>query len=592
VAAAQAVVREAHLSISPIRRRTGTPTGDFVPHLHPVLRRVYAARGLTSGQELELGLDRLLPVSTLDGLEPAVAILLRHFERRSCILVVGDFDADGATSTALVLRGLRGLGHDNVSYLVPNRFRFGYGLTPEIVALAAERQPALIITVDNGISSHLGVAEAARRGIEVLITDHHLPPAELPAAAAIVNPNLSGSRFGSRALAGVGVAFYLMAAVARARRDHAPVFNVAQLLDLVALGTIADLVPLDHNNRILIAQGMKRVRAGRCVPGITALLEQAQRTQPRLVAQDFAFAVAPRLNAAGRLDDMSLGIECLLTDDAAEARRLAIRLSELNQERREIEERMQAEALAAVAQVNLEAAGESPPALCLYHESWHQGVVGLVAARVKDRVHRPVVALARAEDGTLRGSARSVPGVHIRDVLETIAIRHPGLIERFGGHAMAAGLTLDRQRLDEFAGLFVQEVRAWLDPDALGFIDTDGELTPEEMTLATALELRDAGPWGQSFPEPAFDGEFVVLESRTVGERHLKLRVRPTASGEVFDAIAFGFVGPQRVGEIPQGQARLAYRLDVNEYLGTRRLQLVVEHIESCVLPLRPVSIQ
>lgn len=563
-----------------------------MPHLHPVLRRVYAARGLTSGQELELGLDRLLPVSTLEGLEDAVAILMQHLERRSHILVVGDFDADGATSTALVLRSLRALGHENAGYLVPNRFRFGYGLTPEIVALAAEREPALIITVDNGISSHQGVAEAARRGIEVLITDHHLPPAELPAAAAIVNPNLPGSRFGSHALAGVGVAFYLMAALARARRGHAPPFNVAQLLDLVALGTIADLVPLDHNNRILIAQGMKRVRAGRCVPGIVALLEQAERTQPRLVAQDFAFAVAPRLNAAGRLDDMSLGVECLLTDDAAEARRLANRLSELNQERREIEQRMQAEALAAVAQLNLEAAGECPAALCLYHESWHQGVVGLVASRVKDRVHRPVVALARAEDGTLRGSARSVAGVHIRDVLETIATRRPGLIERFGGHAMAAGLTLDRQRLEEFSGLFVQEVTAWLDPAAQGFIDTDGELTPEEMTLATALELRDAGPWGHSFPEPAFDGEFVVLDSRMVGDRHLKLRVRPTASGEVFDAIAFGFVTADRAREIPRGQARLAYRLDVNEYLGTRRLQLVVEHIEPCVLPLRPVSIQ
>ena len=561
-----------------------------MPQLHPVLRRVYAARGLKSGQELELGLDRLLPVSTLDGLDAAVGLLMRHLERRSRILVVGDFDADGATSTAVVMRTLRGLGHENSAYLIPNRFRFGYGLTPEIVALAAEQAPSLIVTVDNGMSSHQGVAEAARRGIEVLITDHHLPPAELPHAAAIVNPNLTGSRFGSRALAGVGVAFYLMAALARARRQYAPAFNVAELLDLVALGTIADLVPLDHNNRILVAQGMKRVRAGRCVPGITALLELAERTQPRLVAQDFAFAVAPRLNAAGRLDDMSLGVECLLTNDVAEARRLAARLGELNTERREIEQRMQAEALTAVARLHLDAGGESPAGLCLYDESWHQGVVGLVASRVKDRVHRPVIALARAEDGTLRGSARSVGGVHIRDVLEAIATRHPGLIERFGGHAMAAGLTLNPERLEEFANLFVQEVSAWLDPAAQGFIDTDGELAPEEMTLATALELREAGPWGHSFPEPAFDGEFVVLESRTVGERHLKLRVRPAASGEVFDAIAFGIVSAETPSpEIPQGQTRLAYRLDVNEYLGTRRLQLVVEHIEPCVLPLQSV---
>ena len=580
------------MSASPIRRRACLPAGDFMPQLHPVLRRVYAARGLKSREELELGLDRLLPVSTLDGLQAGVDLLMRHLETRSRILVVGDFDADGATSTALVLRTLRGLGHENAAYLVPNRFRFGYGLTPEIVALAAEQAPALIVTVDNGISSHQGVAEAARHGIEVLVTDHHLPPAELPRAAAIVNPNLAGSCFGSRALAGVGVAFYLMAALTRARRDRAPGFSVAELLDLVALGTIADLVPLDHNNRILVAQGMKRVRAGRCVAGITALLEQAERTQSRLVAQDFAFAVAPRLNAAGRLDDMSLGVECLLTNDMTEARRLAVRLSELNDERREIEQRMQADALVAVEQLHLDLMGETPAGLCLYDESWHQGVVGLVASRVKDRVHRPVIALARAEDGTLRGSARSVPGVHIRDVLEAIATRHPGLIERFGGHAMAAGLTLARERLDEFAALFIEEVGAWLDPSAQGFVDTDGELSPEEMTLATALELRDAGPWGHSFPEPAFDGEFVVLESRTVGERHLKLRVRPAASGEIFDAIVFGFMNPERARDVPQGQARLAYRLDVNEYLGTRRLQLVVEHIESCVLPLRPVSIQ
>jgi single-stranded-DNA-specific exonuclease len=569
------------------------PAGDFLPQVHPVLRRVYAARGLRSSDELELGLDRLLPVSTLDGLEAAVELMVGHIENRSRIVVVGDFDADGATSTALVLRALRGLGHENVAYLVPNRFRFGYGLTPEIVALAAEQAPGLIVTVDNGISSHQGVAEAARRGIEVLVTDHHLPPANLPPAAAIVNPNLTGSRFGSRALAGVGVAFYLMAAVARARRDRAPSFRAAELLDLVALGTIADLVPLDHNNRILVAQGTKRVRAGRCVPGITALLEQAQRTQPRLVAQDFAFAVAPRLNAAGRLDDMSLGVECLLTDDMGEARRLAIRLGELNDERREIEQRMQAEALAAVGRLHLDALGETPAGVCLYDDSWHQGVVGLVASRVKDRVHRPVIALARAEDGTLRGSARSVAGVHIRDVLEAIAIRHPGLIERFGGHAMAAGLTLNPEHLDTFSALFVHEVAAWLDPAAQGFVDTDGELAPEEMTLATALELREAGPWGHSFPEPAFDGEFTVLESRTVGERHLKLRVRPASSGEIFDAIAFGAIdGSTPCPEIPSGQARLAYRLDVNEYLGTRRLQLVVEHIEACVLPLRSVSNQ
>jgi len=573
------------LKAGKIQRRTSVPAEDFAPEMHSVLRRVYAGRGVRSASELGLGLDQLLPVSTLDGIDSAVELLLRHFERRSRVLVIGDFDTDGATSSALVVRSLRRLGFVDAGYLVPNRFRFGYGLTPEIVVLAAQRSPALIITVDNGISSHEGVAEAGRRGIEVLITDHHLPPGELPRAAAIVNPNLVDAHFGSRALAGVGVAFYLMAALARAlqaRGSGASGFSVAELLDLVALGTVADMVPLDHNNRILVAQGMKRLRAGRCVAGITALLEQANRSLPRVVAQDLAFAVAPRLNAAGRLDDMSLGVECLLTDDIVEARQLAARLSDLNEERRAIELRMQAEALQAVGRLHLESRGELLPGLCLYDESWHQGVVGLVAARVKDRVHRPVIALARAEDGTLRGSARSVPGVHIRDVLEAIATRHPGLIERFGGHAMAAGLTLQSDLLDRFASAFTEEVSGWLDPAAQGIVETDGELTPEEMTLSTALVLRESGPWGSAFPEPAFDGEFVLLESRIVGECHLKMRVRPSVSGEVFDAIAFRYAdgdAPRRA--LPQGRARLAYRLDVNEYLGTRRLQLVVEHLET-----------
>ena len=572
------------MKASTIRRRTSVPADDFAPRLHPVLRRVYAGRGVRSAAELELGLDQLLPVSTLDGLDGAVGLLVHHFELQSRILVIGDFDTDGATSSALVLRSLRRLGFADVGYLVPNRFEFGYGLTPEIVALAAQSSPALIITVDNGISSHEGVTEAGRRGIEVLITDHHLPPGELPRATAIVNPNLANACFGSRSLAGVGVAFYVMAALARAlqtRGSFAGGFSVAELLDLVALGTVADLVPLDHNNRILVAQGMKRLRAGRCVAGITALLEQANRSLERVVAQDLAFAVAPRLNAAGRLDDMSLGVECLLTDEIAEARQLAARLTELNEERREIEQRMQSEALEAVGRLRLESQGETLPGLCLFDESWHQGVVGLVAARVKDRVHRPVIALARAEDGTLRGSARSVPGVHIRDVLEAIATRHPGLIERFGGHAMAAGLTLQSDRLKHFTSAFVEEVAGWLDPAAQGIVETDGELTPEEMTLATALTLREAGPWGSAFPEPAFDGEFMLLESRIVGERHLKMRVRPSLSGEVFDAIAFRFVdGDAPSSKLPQGRARLAYRLDVNEYLGMRRLQLVVERLE------------
>jgi single-stranded-DNA-specific exonuclease len=555
------------------------PPGDFGRNLHPVLRRVYAARGLISSEDLALTLDRLLPVSTLEGLEVASDVLLGHLDAGRRVLILGDFDADGATSSALMVRSLKRLGFANVGFLVPNRFRYGYGLTPEIVSLAAEQSPALIVTVDNGISSHAGVAEAAQRGIEVLITDHHLPAHELPAARAIVNPNLAGARFASHALAGVGVAFYVLAALTRRlqARGLAHTLSPAEYLDLVALGTVADLVPLDRNNRILVSQGLKRIRAGRCVPGITALLEQANRIASDVVAQDLGFAVAPRLNAAGRLDDMSLGIECLLADDMTVARQLAARLSELNEERREIEQRMQAEALEAVARLHLDDPDATRYALCLFDESWHQGVVGLVASRVKERIHRPVIAFARAEDGTLRGSARSVAGVHIRDVLDAVAARHPELLDRFGGHAMAAGVTLQRDRLERFRQAFTDEVGRWLDPVAQGIIETDGELAPEEMTLATALELRAAGPWGQAFPEPSFDGEFELLESRVVGDRHLKLRVRPLTSGESLEAIAFGYLDDS--AELPRGRARLAYRLDVNEYLGVRRLQLVIEHM-------------
>jgi single-stranded-DNA-specific exonuclease len=565
-----------------IRRRPTLCPNDFAPHLHPVLRRVYAARGLTRSVELELGLDRLLPVRTLDGLERATELLMRHRSLGSGVTVIGDFDADGATSSALVVRSLRQFGFACVDYLVPNRFRFGYGLTPEIVVLAAARRPGLIITVDNGISSHAGVAEATARGIDVLITDHHLPGADVPPAAAIVNPNLAGSAFGSRALAGVGVSFYLVAALQRrlaeAGIDSGP--SVANLLDLVALGTVADLVPLDYNNRVLVSQGMKRIRAGRCVPGIKALLAQAGRAIDTLVAQDLGFAVAPRLNAAGRIDDMSIGIECLITDDAARARELAARLDTLNEERRAIEQKMQAEALEAVSTLNLRD-GADTAGLCLYDPSWHQGVIGLVASRIKDRCQRPVIALARADNDRLRGSARSVAGVHIRDVLDAVATKHPGLLEKFGGHAMAAGLTLRESDLERFESAFVEEVRRWLDPAALAVIDSDGELSPGEMTLATAFELREAGPWGQAFPEPAFDGEFRVLERRMLSDRHLKLRVCPVATGESFDAIAFNFAAANRPPpELPEGSARLAYRLDVNEYLGTRRLQIVIEHLE------------
>jgi single-stranded-DNA-specific exonuclease len=565
--------------------RRAPPAGVVLASgLHPVLARAYAARGVRSALDVDTSLERLLPVGTLEGIPGAVELLLRH-RTGGRVLVVGDFDADGATSSALVVRALRALGFSAVDFLVPNRFRFGYGLTPEIVVFAAARSPTLIVTVDNGISSNAGVAAARAHGIDVLITDHHLAGAQLPDANAIVNPNLGGSRFGSRALAGVGVAFYLMAALERRLAQQegagAVAHAVAALLDLVALGTVADVVPLDANNRVLVAQGLRRIRAGRCVPGIRALLEIAARTSRELTAADLAFGVAPRLNAAGRIDDMTIGIQCLLADEEAEARRLAVRLDELNDERRTIEARMQQEALAAVRQLRDPAPGAlQRSGVCLFDPGWHQGVVGLVASRVKDRVRRPVIAFAQADADTLRGSGRSVPGIHIRDVLDCIAARHPELISRFGGHAMAAGLTLERARLDQFARAFDEEVaRAGAGAAASDAVETDGELEVNEIALETAQALRAGGPWGQSFPEPCFDGVFTVRNARLIGERHVKMWVELPRSGRSFDAIAFNHVEDGAQYEPPGGAAQLVYRLDVNEYQGERRLQLLVDHL-------------
>ncbi len=460
-----------------ILRRQAAGAGSIPGSIHPLLRRIYAGRGVCSPEDLELGLDRLIPIRELGAIDAAVELLIRHFHAGGLITVIGDFDADGATSTALMVRQLRRLGFPDVDFLVPNRFEYGYGLTPEIVALAATRRPALIITVDNGISSHAGVQAAREAGIETLITDHHLPAATLPAAAVIVNPNSPGERFPSKSLAGVGVAFYVMAALTRAMQDQGMVTDpkpVSDLLDLVALGTVADLVALDHNNRILVQQGLRRIRAGRCTPGLHALLEIAGKRIERVVAADLGFQVGPRLNAAGRLDDMTIGIQCLLTDDPANARLLAGRLAQLNQDRKELELRMQQDALGSLGR--LRADDDSLPlGLCLFEEDWHQGVVGLVASRVKERTHRPVIAFARAEALMLKGSARSVPGVHIRDVLDAVATRHPELIHRFGGHAMAAGLTLAVDRLDAFRVAFDDEVRRWMTlDDAHGVIHSDG----------------------------------------------------------------------------------------------------------------------
>jgi single-stranded-DNA-specific exonuclease len=556
-----------------IRRRTPAQGVEFAPGLHPVLRRVYAARGVAHAEELDLSLERLLPVSSLERVEGAAQLLAAH--RAGRVLVVGDFDADGATGSALLVRALRALKFAHVDFLVPNRFRFGYGLTPGIVALAAERRPSLIVTVDNGVSSIEGVETAAAFGIPVLITDHHLPGAALPAAEVIVNPNLPGSAFGSRALAGVGVAFYVIAALARTL--GASEFRAADLLDLVALGTVADLVPLDRNNRVLVAQGLRRIRAGRCVPGIRALVEAAGRRLDRLTAADLGFVVAPRLNAAGRLTDMSVGIACLLADDPERAASLAAQLSKLNDERREIEQRMQQEAIELSASVRFDDAGAEALGLCLFDERWHQGVVGLVAGRIKDRLHRPVIAFARAEAGSLRGSARSVAGIHIRDVLDSVATARPGLIEKFGGHAMAAGMTLPEGNLEEFRAAFAREVAARADAEALkGIVHSDGELERAEICLDTARALRNAGPWGQGFPEPVFDGGFKVADTRIVGGKHLKLALE-----EGIEAIAFGYVGgTMQDGALKVGATvELAYRLEVNEYNGGEQVQLNCQHL-------------
>jgi single-stranded-DNA-specific exonuclease len=581
--AAEPPTESAGAAARPVRRREVPAQAASLGAMHPVLQRVYAARGIADSGQLKLTLERLLPVGTLENVEAAAALLLAHRERR--IVVVGDFDADGATSTALLLRALRSWGFAEVDFLVPDRFRFGYGLTPEIVDLAQQRAPSLIVTVDNGISSVAGVARARELGIAVLVTDHHLPGAQLPAADVIVNPNLPGSTFGSRALAGVGVAFYVMAALRRAMQAQAllpaSALPVAELLDLVALGTVADLVALDDNNRVLVAQGLKRIREGRCVPGIRALLEIANRASADLTATDLGFAVAPRLNAAGRLDDMSIGINCLLAATLEEARVGAARLDELNKERRRIEADMQALALTAVRGIDLPRRGPRRQGLCIFDASWHQGVVGLVASRVKDRVRRPVIAFARAGDeSALRGSARSVPGVHIRDVLDAIATQEPDLIARFGGHAMAAGLTIQESQLDRFARAFDQAVGRVNGQGEDDAILTDGELEESQIALATAQLLRDAGPWGQAFPEPSFDGEFEVLRARVVGERHVKLQLRPVDARATFDAIAFNFLDDDVV-KPPEGRVRLVYRLDINEYRGERRLQLMVDHLQS-----------
>ena len=541
--------------------------------LDPVHARLYAMRGVTKPNELEYGLGGLVPVSSLEHVSDAVQLLLAHRDRR--IVIVGDFDVDGATSTALLMRCCKAFGFADVDYIVPNRFEYGYGLTPEIVRVAAKRDPSLIVTVDNGVSSVTGVREARELGISVLITDHHLPGVELPAADVIVNPNLNDSTFASRNLAGVGVAFYLMAALGRHLDSNGQTGAAkipARFLDLVALGTVADVVPLDHNNRILVQQGLNRIRSGHTVAGIRALLEQSGRPLSRTVSTDLGFVVGPRINAAGRLEDISIGIECLMSDDATAAQQYARQLDRINRERRDIEATMRQQAFDYVDSLEER---QWPSCVCLYESSWHQGIVGLIASRVRERCYRPVIAFARATDGMLKGSARSVPGVHARDLLEAVSATHPDLIERFGGHAMAAGLTIVEHDYEQFTSVVaVQLDRLYPDADFSGAIVSDGALPEAGFDLSFAKALRDAGPWGSGFPEPMWSGDFAVVEQRTVGENHLKLRVHPAAGGGVVDAIAFNQAGPAY-----RGIVQLAFRLDVNEFRGVETPQLVVEQI-------------
>ena len=562
---------------------------DLPETLHPVLRRAYALRNLTGAAELDRSLSCLLPVSLLNGAAEAAHLLQQMIESRRKILIVADFDADGATSCALALRGLRAMGAENLDYLVPNRFEYGYGLTPEIVAVASERDPALIVTVDNGVSSLQGIAAAHAAGIQVLVTDHHLPGPQLPDADVIVNPNMPDNSFPSKHLAGVGVIFYVLIGLRQQMSAsgwfsrmgrHPP--NLAELLDLVALGTVADLVSLDHNNRVLVYQGLQRMRAGRCCAGIRALATVAQRSLARLVSSDLGFAIGPRLNAAGRIEDMALGIECLLTDDQDLAEELAARLDALNRTRRTIGEEMERQALEQLDKLPL--IDQLPFGLCLYREEWHQGVIGILAARIREQCHRPVIAFAPGEEaGLLKGSARSVSGLHIRDLLDAIAASHPGLLQKFGGHAMAAGLSLQLTDFDTFRLAFDHEVRRRVDAQQLrGVIRSDGALQPGDFGIELAELLRAAGPWGQGFSEPVFDGHFRLLQRRPVAEKHLKLLLQPSEGGDIIDAIAFNQVG--RPGEV-DSTIHAAYRLDVNEYRGRHSLQLLIEHFQ--VVPER-----
>ena len=542
--------------------------------IHPLLQRIFSARGIQSTTELDRALDKLPSPWLLSGMENMVAQLITAIKGQKLITVVADFDADGATSCAVAIKGLKLLGAGEVSFVVPNRFEYGYGLTPEIVELVKQHQPDVIITVDNGISSIDGVKAAQDAGIKVLVTDHHLPGHELPAADAIVNPNLPDDAFPSKALAGVGVMFYVLLALRSRLREQGwfeqqkiPEPNLAQLLDYVALGTVADVVALDKVNRILVYQGLMRIRTGRCHPGLQALIEIAGRNPLTLVAADLGFALGPRLNAAGRMDDMSLGIQCLLTDDPALAKTIALQLDDLNNDRKDIEGQMKHEALSLLARMKALDEHHLPSGVCLFDENWHQGVIGILASRIKDQLHRPVIAFAPAGKDLIKGSARSIPGVHIRDVLSDIAALHPKLLSKFGGHAMAAGLSINMHDYPPFALAFDEMVRKRLaNVDLEQKVWSDGELSEQDMTLELAELLQTAATWGQEFPEPIFHGVFDIIQARIVGQQHLKLVMRKPNGNLLLDGIAFFVDKPEQWLGLRVCNA--AYKLDVNEFRG------------------------
>ncbi len=566
--------------------RTFKKNRSLAGNIHPLLERLFLARGITSETELDRTLIKLPSPWLLSGMEAMVEHLITAINEQQRICIVADFDADGATSCAVAIKGLQLLGAGQVSFVVPNRFEYGYGLTPEIVELVKLKNPEVIITVDNGISSIDGVKAATEAGIKVLVTDHHLPGHELPAADAIVNPNLLNDQFPCKSLAGVGVIFYvLMALRSRLRKQNwfeshqVPEPNLAQLLDYVALGTVADVVALEQINRILVHQGLLRIRTGRCHPGLNALIEVSGKNPQTLAASDLGFSLGPRLNAAGRMDDMSLGIQCLLTDDPALAKDMAYQLDQLNNDRREVEAVMKHEAMAYLTDMKALDRHHLPSGVCLFDANWHQGVIGILASRIKDQVHRPVIAFAPAGKDLIKGSARSIPGVHIRDVLSDIAALHPKLLSKFGGHAMAAGLSLNMHDYPAFALAFDEMVGKRLaSVDLEQKILSDGELTEQEMSLEIADLLQNAATWGQEFPEPVFDGVFDVIQARIVGQRHLKLVLRKPDGDLVIDAIAFFVDKPEHW--LGLRQIKAAYKLDINEFRGNRSVQFIVQYLE------------